>query len=360
MTAAWKRAFADHRALLAVAAAYAVFAVALAVYCGVPASNLAHIFSYLLASLIICLVFLTGMYIFAFIRFFRSCRGGFLRRWREATGMLDVASRGYLEGERWAYAVAAVGVTLCDNFFFMTKSMIPIVNPYQNMKWDIDFAAWDKALHFGHYPHEFIIPLINALGLARAVDLIYALWLVVMFMVVGYNIFVDDRLHRRLRFLWCYLLSWVILGTAGAMAFSSVGPLFVHDFFPAEKGLYAGLVANFESVGKDIFLFASKTRELLIGWATNDQKFDPNTLSAMPSMHIAIAWLVVLYAKECNRWAFAAAIAFCASIFLGAVYLGFHYAVDAYVSVAVVTALWLLVGKFLDRRYLRYKRLGAA
>ena len=34
-------------------------------------------------------------------------------------------------------------------------------------KWDLDFAAWDKALHFGHYPHEFIIPFVNGLGLAR-------------------------------------------------------------------------------------------------------------------------------------------------------------------------------------------------
>ncbi len=353
----WKNALADHKPLLCVAAAYCVSALLLALWCGVEPSNLLHIFGFIGTTLAIALIFLTGMYLGSFLQFFFSGSGGVSLRWEQAGKKLDIASRGYLEGDRWAYACLAFAVTLSDNFFFIAKSMIPIVNPYASMKWDVVFASLDKTIHFGRYPHEFLIPLVNGAGAEYMLDAAYALWLVVMFLVVGYNVFMDDRLHRRLRFLWTYLLAWVLLGSVAAMMFSSVGPLFFHDFLPKSPNPYTGLVKNFDQIAKDSFLFAAKTRHLLLEWAHNDRKFDPNTLSAMPSMHIAIAWLLVLYAREISRVVFAAAAVFAGSIFLGSVYLGFHYAIDAYVSVICVTLIWWLVGKFLDRRHARDVKL---
>lgn len=355
----WKRAFLDHRFLLVMVACYCAAVLAEAAWCKVPPGNLMHILGYLFMSATLGLVFMSCLYVAAFARYYAASGAeGFLARWKEATLRLDIAARAYFEGARWPYACLAFFCTTGDCFFFISKSLINTVNPYVEAAWDGVFAKLDKALHFGMYPHEFIIPAVNALGLGRVVDFLYAFWLVVMLVVTCYNIFADDVLHRRLRYLWTHLLSWIVLGTVGATAFSSVGPLFHHDFFPDEPDIYASLRANLEHLDATGFIFAAETRELLLGWARNDRVFDPNALSAMPSMHLAIGWLMVLYAREGSKRLYAAAAAFFAVVFVGSVYLGFHYAVDAYVSVAFVTFVWWMAGRQLDKRYDRAERLS--
>lgn len=128
----WKNALRDHRAALAVSALYATAVLAEAVYCKVPPSNLMHIFGYVFMSVMIAITFAAGMYIFAFLQFFVAGNrtGGFLRRWKTASGQLDVVTRSYLEGNRWAYACIAFLSMSADNFFFVSKSLINVVNPY--------------------------------------------------------------------------------------------------------------------------------------------------------------------------------------------------------------------------------------
>lgn len=352
MKTPWQRSFADHKWLLVVAAVYSVSVVCVALAYGVPARNLLEIIAYIITSMMTALVFLTGVYFAAFLHFyFRLPKqtGGVVAKWRAAVKLLDIASRAYMDGDRWAYACLGFAATTGGSFFFICKSLVPVINPYAAMKWDATFIEWDRALHFG-LPHEWLIPFINKMGLAHVLDVTYALWLVVMFMVVGYALFADRMLHRRLRFLWTYVLSWIVLGSACAVWMSSVGPLFYHDFFKDAPDVYRPLVDNLEAIGKDEFFFATKTRQLLLEWTLNDRMFDPNTIAAMPSMHVAIAWLLLLYARHVGKIIFAAAILFCLVVYLATVYFGIHYAVDSYVSIAVVTLIWLVAGRGL-RRY---------
>lgn len=361
MTASpWKEAFRDHRAALMVSVIYAAAVLAEAFYCRVPISNLMHIFGYIFMSLMIAITFAAGMYIFAFLQFFIAgdSSAGLLSRWKTASGRLDIATRSYLEGKRWPYACVAFLAMSSDNFFFVSKSLINIVNPYVQAAWDPLFAAWDKALHFGHYPHDIIIPAVNAVGAGRVLDAAYALWLLVMFFVTGYTMFVESDLYRRLRFLWTYLLSWILLGTVGATVFSSVGPIFYHDFYPQLPDIYTDIPRNQVAMNSEGFMFAAKTYELLLGWARNDRIFDPNALSAMPSMHLAVSWLMVMYARSLGRKPLMLAVSFFVLIYLGSIYLGFHYAVDAYVSVAVSTLIWWIAGKMLARH--KGRMLGEA
>ncbi len=352
----WKNALRDHRAPLAVSVVYAVCVLAEAFYCHVPPSNLMHIFGYIFMSVMIAVTFMAGMYIFSFVHFFAATgsAGGFFSRWKTAAAQLDVITRAYLEGPRWTYACMAFLAMSADNFFFVSKSLINAVNPYVQAGWDPVFAAIDKALHFGMYPHETIIPAANMIGAGRVLDAAYALWLLVMFFVTGYTMFVETDLYRRLRFLWTYLLSWILLGTIGATVFSSVGPLFYHDFYPGLPDVYASVTKNMDVMSSTGFLFAAKTRELLLGWAHNDRIFDPNALSAMPSMHLAVSWIMVMYARSLGRRPFMLALPFFVMMYLGSIYLGFHYAIDAYVSVVVTSLIWWIAGICLKR----YKNRG--
>lgn len=65
---------------------------------------------------------------------------------------------------------------------------------------------------------------------------------------------------------------------------------------------------------------------------------------AMPSMHVAIAVLLALFGWRLNRWAGAALTLFALLIMVGSVHLGWHYAVDGYVSAVVGIGIWYAVG----------------
>jgi hypothetical protein len=72
-------------------------------------------------------------------------------------------------------------------------------------------------------------------------------------------------------------------------------------------------------------------------------------ISAMPSLHVGVAFLFFLVARAVNRQLAAAAAVFAALILLGSVHLGWHYAIDGYVAVAMTWIIWGGVGWLLDR-----------
>jgi membrane-associated phospholipid phosphatase len=85
-----------------------------------------------------------------------------------------------------------------------------------------------------------------------------------------------------------------------------------------------------------------------------------NGISAMPSMHVAMAVLFALVGWKTNRGLGALLTIYAILIQIGSVHLGWHYAVDGYASAAAVSSLWLVVGRLTDgrkaRRRLRRRR----
>ncbi|TAL40294.1 MAG: hypothetical protein EPN97_00150 [Alphaproteobacteria bacterium] len=345
----WKRAWRDYRLILIVGLLYVLGVTAEAVYCHVPFRQFARVGYAILLVFVKCVMLLVWFGVWIFFReFIRGREKGLWRRISAAHNRMSGTARDYFEGDVFAYGCVSVLVLFAIDFFFIQKSLIRRINPYV---WDPALAEAEKTVHFGHYPHEWVIPWSDMLGLGTVFDVAYYLWFVMMYLVLGYNLFLDGNLRRRLQFIWGFLLSWVALGSLGATYFSSVGPLFFHDFYPNHLNMYADLVRHFQDKGPHDFFIAYNSRTLLLGWSRNEQLVNINALSAMPSMHIAVAWLAVLYARGLSRRWFAAACVFCALIFLGTIYFGFHYALDSYVSIAAVTLVWWITGRLLKRRY---------
>lgn len=73
-------------------------------------------------------------------------------------------------------------------------------------------------------------------------------------------------------------------------------------------------------------------------------------ISAMPSMHVSMAFLFVLLGWRVHRLIGVLALLYCIAIQIGAVHLGWHYAIDGYVSMAATGAIWWLMGRLLDWR----------
>lgn len=344
----WRRAFREHRWLLAAAGLYCAGVLAEAWYCGVPFSGFTPLLKWFSISIAMALLFLAGMYAGAFFGLAAAAPRG--RRIFAAMEGIDAVATRYVRGERCASAVFGFSVVIAGAFFLVSKSLIPFANPPYRMKWDFDFAAWDKALHFGFYPHEFIMPAIDGFGLGVAIDRIYFLWMPAMLAVLWYCIFGDASARRRLRFLWTYFLSWAVIGTVMATWLSSVGPLFLDEYFRGEGPQYDALLGRVEALHRESGLYTELARRALLKWSRNDSMIDANAISAMPSMHIAVCWLMALYLRDFGLWPFVAGALFCLVILAGSVYLGFHYAIDGYVAIAVVSVIWLAAGKFLGRR----------
>jgi hypothetical protein len=66
-------------------------------------------------------------------------------------------------------------------------------------------------------------------------------------------------------------------------------------------------------------------------------------------MHIASSWVIARLAWDLGRRARICGCLFLAFIFVGSIHLGWHYAVDGYMAVAMAWALWRSVGWLLDR-----------
>ncbi|MCC7038448.1 MAG: phosphatase PAP2 family protein [Alphaproteobacteria bacterium] len=342
MNAAWKNALRCHRPLLAAVAVYAAAVFSEALYAGAGAQDLAAVARYFVLSATAMAIFIVGMYAGAGAAFLLTAPKG------QALNYLDDTAKKYVSSERFAGACLGFVILASGNVFLVSKSLIAVLNPYS---WDIDFSAWDRLLHFGTFPHQYIIPAVNRLDLGWLLDRAYYGWLIVMTVVAWFCIFADRQLHRRLRFLWVYFLSWALLGTVAATVFSSVGPVFFSAFIKSAGNPYEFVTVNMQALHRQSPLLADTARRLLLRWHDNNTLVDPNAISAMPSMHIAMCWLFVLYARSFGKAPFAAALAFCAVIFAGAIYFGFHYAIDGYVSIAAVSLLWWVMGKYIDRHH---------
>jgi membrane-associated phospholipid phosphatase len=343
-------AFKHYRPLLAVAVLYALaVSVQALAYCDVPLAEFSKLF---LAAFILfskCFLILLGLAAGAFLRgMYRAPPPAGKTRIRQGLDDLSRAVPRYMEGEVFAYGCAGFAVLCILNIFFLQKAMLPCLNPYS---WDPFFAALDKALHFGRLPHEYFLALPGAPQLGRLFDLTYMFWFVIMDFGVGFCFWWDRDLKRRLRFMWVFLLSWILLGSLAAVAMASVGPTFYGDFYGSLPNPYADFQAFINQNGEAHFPVTFKTRGLLLEWATNGKPLNANAISAMPSMHVAIAWLVALYGWQIHRRLGIALISFALLTVGATIYLGLHYALDSYVSIACVSLMWWIAGRLLDRRY---------
>ncbi len=70
----------------------------------------------------------------------------------------------------------------------------------------------------------------------------------------------------------------------------------------------------------------------------------------MPSMHLAITTINALMLARLNRYAGTVACLYLATILLGSVFLGWHYAVDGYASIAITGLIWYAVQRVLGRK----------
>ncbi len=251
---------------------------------------------------------------------------------------IDAQFTGWGTASSFRQGLAALGIFYPLFFGFTAfKSLIPLFSPYG---WDPTLSELDRTLHGGYFPHSF---LPTTLWTIRIAEWVYYLWFPVVLVANGYAAFFDMNPRRRKLYLLATALSWIVMGSLGATLLSSVGPLFYGDFYAAPPNPYADIQANLAMATEKGEVLWPQAVAVLLDITRNTVICDLNGISAMPSMHVGISFLITLYAFTLHRamgWGMAI---FTALIFLSSLILGFHYAIDGYVACAGIAIIWFAV-----------------
>ena len=245
---------------------------------------------------------------------------------------------------------------LCGAFGTL-KVLLPHYLPFA---YDHLFAELDRALFLGTDPWRVSHAIFGGTTATIMLDNIYTAWLPLLPLAIGSFALVAPR-PERARFILAMILTWALLGVAGAWAGSSAGPIFLDLLGHPDAARYQILMRDLaaaDAVDQPHGLTALRWRMVLWNAYVERNLSFAMGISAMPSMHNAITMLYALAAFRLNKWLGIAAAAYAATIFIGSIHLAWHYAVDGIVGGGAVILIWFGVDRYL--KACGYDRLVAA
>ncbi len=334
------RTLRAHIWLIAPVEIYIILTYGLAVYLGKPGSIsfLGYEQAFAMATPILC--------------------GGFLA-WRAAYIMLVVRPRrliraiaddlfeNYLTRERLLNAVPIVVILpLFNSACTLMKTLIPALHPYD---WDATFARWDTVLHFGVAPWRILEPVLGNPLMTSFANIVYCGWFFGLASLWFWQAFaLRDRLLR-MQFFIAYIVCFIALGNIAATWLASGGPCF-YGRLVGGPDPYAPLMQYLHnaSLHGETNISVGLQNMLWRYYASGGSGVGAG-ISAMPSMHVAGATLFALLGWRTNRFLGIALSINVVLILFATVFLGWHYAIDGYVSIVGTVVIWWTVGHIIRR-----------
>ncbi len=243
--------------------------------------------------------------------------------------------------------VLVLALTLFLSAISSLKSLIPLFNPYH---WDPFLAHLDASLYGGVEPWRWLQPLLGHPVVTRTINIAYNVWFFIMIGVLLWQLVDVAHPRRREQFLLMFVLIWVVNGVLLATLLSSVGPCFYGRLLPDQPDPYAGLMAYLRHANLITPVWAVSTQDYLWGLYTKGALGIGSGISAMPSMHISMAWLLFLFSRQVHRIIGWVMLVYVLLLVVGSVHLGWHYSVDGYVSIITTSLLWFAVACWCERK----------
>lgn len=242
--------------------------------------------------------------------------------------------------------ILLTGLSVFISSFSTMKGLIPLIHPfeYDRVFHDIDF--W---LAGGHEPWLIAHSILSSPYFTLVINYSYKIWFFLLWGILSYFILAKSSFERT-RYLISWILCWTVLGMVVAMALSSAGPAFTIKLDPSNRD-YVELMSLLKQ--QDIWLEAHNLTGVMALKTQDDlwQAYSVGTemlgsgISAMPSMHVSMAVLMMLAMSQINKALGAIFGLFACIIFVGSFFLGWHFMIDGLVSGVLTVLIWLVSGR---------------
>ena len=230
-------------------------------------------------------------------------------------------------------------------FFFASFSVLKMLMPRYVPFWlDEPFARMDQFLFFGYHPWQLTHAVFTSSEATVTLDLFYSIWVILLSVAIaGFALFAPRK--ERARFFLSFGGAWFLLGFIGAWLGSSAGPCFLANLNSPLAPEFAGLMQRLHAASNSMDTIAQAVewqQMLWNGYESQTYRFGMG-ISAMPSLHNAIAVLYAFMAFRFGKLLGLCATAYAIIIFIGSIHLGWHYAVDGIFSAIGMWGIWKLV-----------------
>jgi len=266
-------------------------------------------------------------------------------------GRRPLAFRRAFSAKRLAHLFSGMALMMAlilfQGTFTSIKNVFPLLHggsfPYDRLHANID--AW---LHFGHDPWRLLYAVGRYDIVRDILDWNYGLfWAVVCFGALFFAMTSPRAETIRSRYIIMFMLVWILCGNILAGIFLSAGPAF-YGAVTGDTARFADQLAFL--AGHDSMNSAATYQHYLwMLYVKGDAGF-ASGISAFPSVHVGTVTMTALFAAEHSRRLAAIAFTYLAVILVSSVYLGWHYAIDCYVSLVVVAACYFAVKKCMALR----------
>lgn len=231
--------------------------------------------------------------------------------------------------------LAALSLLLFQGTFGTVKTTMSHLRAFA---WDRTLADLDAALHLGQDPWRLYLPLAELIPFPVLQFAYMPLWYALAALVPLLVLLLEPDLRQIRRFFFCYFTVWIGIGNLVACGFLSGGPVFYVEL--AGSARFEPLIAWIDAQPGS--LATLDARQYLWSAQESGVALFGSGIAAMPSVHVGLATLFALYAwHRLGRAGRVVGVAWLALIQLGSVVLGWHYAIDGYVSMALIGGLWL-------------------
>jgi len=288
---------------------------------------------YLIAATALTLLFFLPAFIFGRIKALRTnpqqAGGAWYRAYFRNPAIVDLA-------------FGLCGFALIVGSFTVYKTLVIRSGGFHH---DALFAALDRSLLGGTDAWVLTHALFPQAAVTAWIDYIYHPAFLPM--MIGYTACVGLRLRPALRFTYMstFLLGYVVVGMIAAHLLASAGPVFDGILF-GDGQTFGDLQTRLRGQSDPAApLFALRAQDYLL-YAYNEGIVRVGSgISAMPSMHIVLASLWAFAAWHISRVLGVVLAAYVALIWVGSVHLGWHYFSDGLVSLAIIAAVWWIMGR---------------
>jgi len=265
-------------------------------------------------------------------------------------GRRRLAFRRSFSGRRLAALVSGMavmaGITLFQGSF--TSIKVSLANIQGEFPWDLYLADADRFLHFGNEPWRLLYAVAQHPTMLALVEMNYNIfWHMICFGALFFVVTSPRADRVRMHYLAMFLFVWIVCGNILASLFLSAGPVFYGNV-TGDHARFAGQLAFLAT--SDAVNSAASFQNYLWTLYERGQPGIGGGISAFPSVHVALismnAFFLTSYSKRLGMLAFV----YVGFVLASSVYLGWHYAVDGYVSFIIVALVYHLSRGMFGRR----------